>query len=409
MTAGQELVACFATYDYINPATDEVSIRNNFCQGSTAHGWALPHTKCTELDNNVMANNTVGSASIGFIFNVVPGMCVGFSYAKAYACDIGQIAGPPGREAIKLTHFIMADNGRSVTLKIGASEGHTNHTAYLENSYITALSRPDCPECYGAEATDCTRNIGVRMFSASANGETMPSKFGSGYDVICKQEVFDNKAFVTNVVFDGFKKDYSGALSSKCASNYVFRPHSGASDVIGSHSLYDCTCQNCDSQSFVLCDEPNPKNLGWFGGCGDMNCTGKINYLVKDFNGSFLGQKGTIMPNHIAIGENEPTCSYNDNMNGYVCSGFDFGVLQYESIAPDYNTKVHFPVSLKYSGGNYTTLTNGWREWDWLGSEPLNKRFNRFVTIVKYNQTYNMTFASEPPSYMQFLHQRSSN
>jgi len=82
--------------------------------------------------------------------------------------------------------FLMADNGRSITLKIGDSEGRTNHTAFLYNSYISAVSRPTCTECYGSSATVCSGNHGMRMFVPSANGEQTPKKFNSGFDVICK-------------------------------------------------------------------------------------------------------------------------------------------------------------------------------------------------------------------------------
>lgn len=43
-----------------------------------------------------MANNTVGSSRIGFIFNdiLINDGCKGFSYIKAYACDIAQICSP---------------------------------------------------------------------------------------------------------------------------------------------------------------------------------------------------------------------------------------------------------------------------------------------------------------------------
>lgn len=43
-----ELVACFATYEYIAPA-DNVKVNNNFCLGSQGHGFAVPHVKCSEL------------------------------------------------------------------------------------------------------------------------------------------------------------------------------------------------------------------------------------------------------------------------------------------------------------------------------------------------------------------------
>jgi hypothetical protein len=49
MTFGSELVACFATYDYVNPATDNVLVKNNFCLGSQGHGFAFPHIQCSEL------------------------------------------------------------------------------------------------------------------------------------------------------------------------------------------------------------------------------------------------------------------------------------------------------------------------------------------------------------------------
>lgn len=79
---------------------------------------------------------------------------------------------------------------------MGASEGGSNHSAYLYNSYITAISRPNCPECYGSNATACTNAQGMRMFTASANGEVLPAKFGSGFDVVCKQPVYDSKSFL---------------------------------------------------------------------------------------------------------------------------------------------------------------------------------------------------------------------
>ena len=39
------------------------------------------------------------------------------------------------------------------------------------------------------------------MLAVTVNGEGLPDKFGSGFDVICKQETFDSKAFFTNVKF----------------------------------------------------------------------------------------------------------------------------------------------------------------------------------------------------------------
>jgi len=56
-------------------------------------------------------------------------------------------------------------------------------------------------------------------------------------------------------------------------------------------------------------------------------------------------------------------------MNAYICPGrLDFSVLEYQNIAADAKSRIMWPVSLKADGTNYTTLTNGFREWDWVGS-----------------------------------------
>ena len=49
---------------------------------------------------------------------------------------------------------------------------------------------------------------------------------------------------------------------------------------------------------------PDPKNFGWDGGCGDMLCTGKNNYLIHDFTGGFIGEPGILIANNSEIGDN---------------------------------------------------------------------------------------------------------
>ena len=100
--------------------------------------------RCDEFETNPIANNTAGATQIGFIINTNGQQCQAFSYAKAFATDIGNICGSPGITTVKFDHFIMADSQRGITLKLGAAEGGYDHTAYLYNSYVTAISRPTC-------------------------------------------------------------------------------------------------------------------------------------------------------------------------------------------------------------------------------------------------------------------------
>ena len=124
-----DVVACVGVFTYPDPTFAKVLVRDNFCQGSSKHGFAVTFVKCGESELNPFANNTAGSCKIGWILNTNGQQCQEFSYAKAYACSIGQICGSPGISKIIMNQFIMADNGRGVTLKLGASEGGRDHTA----------------------------------------------------------------------------------------------------------------------------------------------------------------------------------------------------------------------------------------------------------------------------------------
>jgi len=117
-----------------------------------------------------MGNNTVGSCLIGFIFAKISGDCQAASWIQVYACQIGQMAAPPNTNTLIYSNFVMADNQRAMSLKFGADSSTKNHTAYLYNSYITAVSRPSCAVCYGSSATICSNVVGANMFSVTANG-----------------------------------------------------------------------------------------------------------------------------------------------------------------------------------------------------------------------------------------------
>jgi len=85
-------------------------------------------------------------------------------------------------------------------------------------------------------------------------------------------------------------------------------------------------------------------------------------------------------------------------MNGYICTREDFATLEYQNIYTDFNTRIMWPVNLTYDSSNYTT---GFREWSWIGLQPQNQRFGRFVSVVKLQSVYNMTFNSEAPLQLQ--------
>ena len=141
-----EPVSCYITISALHDT--EALVHGNLCQGSEIHGFILPHIPCNYVDNPPYRNNTAGSIEeVAFIFSKTTDECVLMTEVRAYASKIGQICSPAVIEELRVTNFIIADCGRAVTLRFGGAG--TDRSAYFENSFITAISRPNCSDCYG--------------------------------------------------------------------------------------------------------------------------------------------------------------------------------------------------------------------------------------------------------------------
>jgi len=75
---------------------------------------------------------------------------------------------PPSTVTTKFKNFILADNIRSMTIRIGGNSDEK--TAYVYDSYIAGIARPNCPKCYGLTTNDCSGNHGVRLLTTGSNG-----------------------------------------------------------------------------------------------------------------------------------------------------------------------------------------------------------------------------------------------
>jgi len=150
---------------------------------------------------------------------------------------------------------------------------------------------------------------------------------------------------------------------SQCSNNIVFKSHSSASDLSGSAYTWNNKCTNCEFNALASFDPPKLSELTWFGGCGNMTCTGKNNYIIQDNTATLFPNVGVLIANNSWVGDGTSQCTYNPTINGHYCTRSDIGVLEYESIAPDFNTRIMWPVSLNPEGGNWTSLTNGYKEW----------------------------------------------
>ena len=116
------------------------------------------------------ANNTAGTAlENGYLLiRSTTDQCLAFSGIRSYACTNGMMGSPPGTTQVQHSNYIIADSGRAMGLRFGL-EG-TDRSAFLSNTYITQISRPNCTICYGTNKIDCSGNYGVRMLAVTVNG-----------------------------------------------------------------------------------------------------------------------------------------------------------------------------------------------------------------------------------------------
>ena len=112
------------------------------------------------------------------------------------------------------------------------------------------------------------------------------------------------------MIFENYKLKYNNSdpTFKQCSNNIIFTPHGGASDSSFAHYMKNVTCPGCDNDAKFRFDDPSLGQVGWFGGCGSFICTGLLNILMSDLDGSFLGKVGVAIPNNSWYGGNVTAC-----------------------------------------------------------------------------------------------------
>lgn len=142
--------------------------------------------------------------------------------------------------------------------------------------------------------------------------------------------------------FYNYKQTYLEPAFVNCSTNSVFRNHGTAHDSSAGQYLTNTTCNNCDYASLFKIATADPTLLGWFGGCGVIQCTGLFNIISFDTDGVFFSSvnggaavPSTFISNNIQIGPSLPGCSFVSTWNGYRCNYVNLGVLEWEARGSD--------------------------------------------------------------------------
>ncbi|CAD8206675.1 unnamed protein product [Paramecium pentaurelia] len=361
-----------------------ILVSNNVGIGSTDTGFHIMASHCDdESQAGFFANQCFNTVQACFHLTQSNTKCNVVKQLQAYNSGVGVMASIY-TETFKLKDFQIIEADRGVVIKPGSSNNYAN-VIQVSNGYIGAVF----------EGLRCSNTVAFQLVSVSSNAYPPVSRSSNNADIINTIQRMDTRVYIDNVQFDGYRLAYD--QHPQCSNNAVFRQNIYALDVVGQHYLTNTICQNCEFNALLYSlRNPNYAKLGWYGGCGQMECIGQVNFLIEDQTGSFFGEKGQAIGNNSYFGPSAAYCSRQEQWNGYWCPLFNIGVLNFLSTAPDQNLRLFSPTTLMGSG--FKNILNAFAEWNWNGPEPQNSRESKFVGLIQINTTINMTNKGENPT-----------
>ena len=191
-------------------------------------------------------------------------------------------------------------------------------------------------------------------------------------------------------------------------TNKFFTNNPTSADMVHLHRFSNIIYNNVDLESKVYLHSPDP---GWRNDddCGtEMDCTGPMNVILQDMDGSFLGgnkngQAAVIASNPATVNPNK--CIVRNDWNGYECQNANYNLLVFESLDLDTMTRRVSPVNIfsNYTQGyTYSNNLNSFMDHGWWLAYTSLQRESRFPVQVELGYTYNITFTGTNPKSMRF-------
>lgn len=390
-----DMVAGFSMESAISGNSNFV-VHHNIIQGSQGNGFVVPGFKCDDNLNTFVFNSANSIEHAGVILLGNNSYCLELRNLTIFTSKYAVLSNFEA-QGIVLKSMIFAENIFGPFIMY-SNEGMDNRIIYKDVVFI-AIARDNCPECY-AENTSCSNSkaIILPIVTISGNGKSLPLyKSPFGLVTLDSDAAFDQQLFIENVRFINYKMNYTDGDNKNffsCHSNVIFKMRDSAPDASASVQIANTKLVNSETASFFSLTSPSSSLTG----CGNHMCTGENNWLFTDMDGLFLGSKSQIIP--LNSGIYDARCNQNLKWNGQICSGYNFGILQFENNGADQRTRPIAPVSL--SSLHMRNKLNQWKEWQWEGQTPRNRRLSRFHGLVELNVSVTAGFEVTVPESMKF-------
>ncbi|KAG8441692.1 hypothetical protein GDO86_010757 [Hymenochirus boettgeri] len=431
----------------INEGSDIV-LQDNVVAGFERVGYRINGEPCTGESNPSVEwlNNEAYGGLYGVYMNQdgLPG-CSLIRRFKLWKCfDYGIYV--QSTESVKITESVFVDNGMGIFTIVytpaATSHQTSDKTATISNSLFVGSS-PDF------NCSDTLTNSDANIRISAEHRSTRPIKGGrsgicwpafvSSHNMapgdphagLMSYNTISGVMTVTDSTFVGYKTVCS------TESNVVFITNPLNEDLQHPIEVSGINMIDVSEDQKVFIHRPdlskaNPSD------CVDMTCDAKKKSLLKDLDGSFLGSRGSVVPqseyqwngdasyglgdyripkviltrlngSRIPVSEVAPnkgiirdsSCVYMSAWESYKCFGLNYEMLVIESLDSDTETRRLSPVAVLGSG--YIDLINGPQDHGWCSGYTCQKRVSLFHSIVTTNMSFDVYFTSTSPQKLRLI------
>jgi len=271
----------------------------------------------------------------------------------------------------------------------------TDNSITIRNSYVAATSLDS--NTYFGTSSQCSNVRGIYVGASTSGAKSIPPMPSSlPWWKIKTNHLFESPQTIDGITFVNFKDN----VVSGCTGSSMFQSNEKAPDYQSIAIATNVVKENCGSSNYYNFPSAKDSDLG-VDNCGGWHCTGLRNVLIKDRDGSITGNPTSFIANNQRVGSAVDGCSFSQKMNGYTCSGLEWGVLAFESIDPDKLVRIISPVNVTNEDGFRNDL-NSYMDHVWDGFYTGLKRLSRFHSLIKTKDQYDITYKGTLPNNMRF-------
>ena len=379
----------------IYSTSETTPIYYNTVAGSEGVGFVVVADNCDTQETWELRAN---SLETGVIFTAPSSSrCMKINDVKVFHATNGGINTYAAASELRAHHLILTDNLHgSLNLNLGGLGDLASAKIKIDNSYIGGTTFKTLDNSF-----ECANISGIRVPVATLHSNYLPYRtWQQPYWSIRDEAVFATTFELEFVEFANFADE-------NCPGLVAIETNPTASDASAVTSMSGVTTVNVDPTKFVNFHTADPT---WVNDliCGNFQCTGLSNVLIRDKTGLFGNAPGVYIPNVPGIIESESTDSY-------VWTDRPYGVLAFDSLDSDNFTRLFSPITVTpYAGvSNYNNTLNAFRDHQYRDTtDDIFKglqRLGRFGALLPDSASYNLEFTGTHPDKMRFQLLGSSN